>query len=1544
MTLGVRMPRFVYTYIILLIFLGTISAQESPRIYINEFLASNVSIDADIVDFDDYSDWIELYNDEEIEIDIVGYFITDDLDDPYRWQFTETTIIPAKGFLRVWADGYDRNPGEHPTRPYPDQNGNPIYFETQYHHLNFSLSRAGEAIGLFGADSVLIDSVIYSLQYRDVSMGRKPDGSPDWYFFGEPTASDSNTTEGILSIEYTESPEVLLESGFYTAGQTVTITSSSPGSQIRYTLDGTKPSSSSLLYEMPLIIDETTVLRARVFENNKIPGHVITKTYFIDKDVSIPVIAITSPPDVLFDNRIGIYDNTYKGREIPVHIEFFESDGISGFNLDAGLRLTGQLSIFYAQKSFTISARERYGTDAITYQVFPQRELNTFTSLYLRNAGFPDNQSTFFREALIQSLALNKIDLDGQAYRPAVVFINGEYWGIYNIRDKINTDYIGTIHNLNPDDIDLLEYDIPVSRRPVVMEGDNNNYNAFYDFIESNNFALEENYDFISEWMDIDEYINYQICEIFADNIIWLDQNVRMWRERKEHKKWRWILFDTDFGFGMPNQFSTGYTNNTLEFATNPRNGDMAQPWATLIFRKLLGNDEFRTRFIQKFGVYLNTIFYPDSVLSVINRLQDVISPEMSRHISHWNGYEYGIPIQNYGEWLTNVNVMKTFAANRPQYQRQHIIDYFGLSGTYSLTLNVNDPEMGMVRANDVEWLNLGEAGEYFKDIPLELMAIPTIGYRFVNWQGIPNQFENPVIINSSEDLPEITAVFEPVNINLLPSTISADTILSISNSPYYTSGNVTINLNTTLRVEEGVKILMSASASIVVYGGLEINGTEQHPVTIKPNDFSPNWGALCFINASDSSVISNLRIIGATDGIDFSRDKAAISGYNSRFSINNTIIKNSQAPIFVQYGKVAIRECNLESDVAGDLINIKYAESALVEDCVLKGNNQFDSDAIDYDQISNGIIRNNRIYNFYGFNSDAIDLGEGSQNILIENNVIYNVDDKGISVGHGSTAEIKRNLIANCGQGVGIKDEGSYGYIEHCTFYANRYGIACFEKNIGVGGGTADVINSIIANSRNSSVFIDHLSTINISYTLSNTDELSGLHNIFGNPHFLNNLYPGLNSPAINSGNPTLPLDPDGSLPDMGVFPFDQDRANLIVNEIHYHPLEGESYEYVELINGGSSSVNLNGYHIGGNLSYTFPDEIITPGEIFILAQNSTFYQDQDCKVYQWDRGNLPDGSGSVLLYSDEDMLIDFVNYDNRFWWPKEADGSGPSLELHHPSLENIVSGSWRGSYSMGGTPGKSNNSVAVSDLYINEFLASNSRINTDENGEYDDWIEIFNKTEIPVNTGGLYLTDDLQDPCKYQVPWNSSDTTTVPPGGFLLFWSDGQPEQGILHTNFRLGRDGEQIGLVQVLDNDTVFLDSLTFSEQLTDVSYGRYPDGSHSWQFFNTPTPGDSNHIISSIPPKRNLPKTFSLSQNYPNPFNPVTAIGYQLSALSQVELNIYNILGQKVATLVSKKQSAGRYQVEWDASDFASGIYYYRIVAGDFQDVKKMIMLK
>ncbi|MCP4413029.1 MAG: hypothetical protein GY808_10765, partial [Gammaproteobacteria bacterium] len=236
-------------------------------------------------------------------------------------------------------------------------------------------------------------------------------------------------------------------------------------------------------------------------------------------------------------------------------------------------------------------------------------------------------------------------------------------------------------------------------------------------------------------------------------NVIWPDQNMRMWRERKENKKWRWILYDIDYGLGMPDQQSIGYRNNTLRHATSSKPDNPPPLWSTLILRKLLENDNFKTKFIQRFSSYLNTVFHPDSVLITLNQLQNNISSEMTRHISHWRYEdEYGDPIPNYSTWLQNVDVMKQFLRNRPKYQRDHLIDYFGLSGRSQINFIIDEMNGGSIRVNEVESVNENVSRIHFKDVPLTLAAIPKVGYEFLKWTGLPDSIKNPQTVNVALD------------------------------------------------------------------------------------------------------------------------------------------------------------------------------------------------------------------------------------------------------------------------------------------------------------------------------------------------------------------------------------------------------------------------------------------------------------------------------------------------------------------------------------------------------------------------------------------------------------------------------------------------------------------------------------------------------------------------------------------------------------------------------------------------------------------------
>jgi len=266
----------------------------------------------------------------------------------------------------------------------------------------------------------------------------------------------------------------------------------------------------------------------------------------------------------------------------------------------------------------------------------------------------------------------------------------------------------------------------------------------------------------------------------------------------------------------------------------------------------------------------------------------------------------------------------------------------------------------------------------------------------------------------------------------------------------------------------------------------------------------------------------------------------------------------------------------------------------------------------------------------------------------------------------------------------------------------------------------------------------------------------------------------------------------------------------------------------------------------------------------------------------------------------------------------------------------------------------------ITTSDLVINELCADNDNVIQDNAGDYNDWIEIYNPTMSEILLSGKYLTDKPDNLTKWQIP---SDII-IGAGEYLLVWCDEEQEEGNLHTNFSLSANGEFIALTS--SDGITIIDSISFGLQLTDVSYGRFPDATSSWQFFDSPTPGSSNNI-TGIDEEHNLVNEFKLLQNYPNPFNPVTKIRYTIPSVGafvgtslmkfsqlKVLLKVYDMLGREVATLVNEEKPAGVYEVEFSAKggyasggnayNLASGVYFYRLETAGFISTKKLILLK
>ncbi len=633
-----------------------------------------------------------------------------------------------------------------------------------YIHTNFKLSGEGENIVITSPSMTTIDNVQFGSLQTDISYGRKPDGSSNFVLFAEPTPGVSNTTTGYNGTS--GEPVFSLSGGFFQSVVTINLTPGVNGEQIYYTLDGSEPDENSTLYTSPVQITSTKVLRAKEFGTGMIPGRTITNTYFINVQSNLTVVSISTDPDNFFDEEVGIYTmgdsaeteypyfgaNFWKDIEKPVHIELYETDGSQAFSIDAGVKIFGGWSRGHPQKSLAIFARSKYGAGTIEYQFFPELPVYEFESFVLRNSG-NDWQSTMFRDGMITGL-VDELDIDKQAYRPAIVFINGEYWGIHNIREKVNEHFLASHHNVDPDNVDILEYE------GAVVEGDNTHYNALLEFIENNSPSVQQNYEYIKTQMDVENFIKYMNTQLYVANQDWPGSNIKFWRPKTANGKWRWILFDTDFGFGLYEQ--QAHTLNMLIFATATNGPNWPNPpWSTFLFRKLLENNSFKNDFINYFCDMANTVFRSSVVVSKINSMKSVIESEIPRHHSRWN---------EMADWSNEVQRMIQFANNRIAYSRLHFTQFFNAGTVNLLTISDIDTTMGRVKINSIETSLPSWSGQFFSNVPIKIIARPKQGYRFIRWEGNLTSTNDTLTISVTSWI-SISPVFETDN-SALPGIV----------------------------------------------------------------------------------------------------------------------------------------------------------------------------------------------------------------------------------------------------------------------------------------------------------------------------------------------------------------------------------------------------------------------------------------------------------------------------------------------------------------------------------------------------------------------------------------------------------------------------------------------------------------------------------------------------------------------------------------------------------------------------------------------------
>ena len=622
-------------------------------------------------------------------------------------------------------------------------------------HTDFKLSSSGESIFLKDNNGNNVDSITFGYLPTNISYGVSIENE-EFAVFNNPTPGYQNDSEeysGVLGTGLTFSHD----GGILESSILLEISGDGNEDQIRYTLDYTEPDLNSNLYTGPITIDQTSIVRAKAFKNNDISLFSETRNYFFNIQSNHPIIHLVTDEYNLFDSEYGIYSygndynsnfpylgaNFWQDWERPVNISYYSSNSLE-FTANAGLKIFGAYSRGNDQKSFSLFARGEYGVGEFDYQFFDNLEYESFESLILRNSG-NDWMRSNMRDVAITSLMTDS-NIDYQSFKTVSSYLNSTYWGMYHLREKVSENMVASKHGINPNEVDMLEFS---TNGLNLVDGDDDEYMQLRLFIEQNSLHIDENYDYVINQIDIDNFMDYHIAQIYMDNRDYPGNNVKFWKYPEG--KWRWILYDTDFGFAGQwwSEWDQNYAYlfNTLDFVLSGNQTTWANPpGATLFLRKLTRNDQFKVKFINRFADEMNSRYLPSNVTAHFLEIYDNIYDELNNHIDRWSESQPWADLNSVYYYVDNMN---NFAINRQPEVKLHILDHFSLNSYNEIILVNDEPEKGHIIINNNLKVQLNEwSGDYFEDIPVTLRAVAEEGYEFSHWSGDIDSFDFEIQIN----------------------------------------------------------------------------------------------------------------------------------------------------------------------------------------------------------------------------------------------------------------------------------------------------------------------------------------------------------------------------------------------------------------------------------------------------------------------------------------------------------------------------------------------------------------------------------------------------------------------------------------------------------------------------------------------------------------------------------------------------------------------------------------------------------------------------
>ncbi len=724
-------------YLATLFILG-IFATVNSQVVINEYSAANM--DGPVDNYFEEEDWVELYNLGSQPVDLGGYFLSDNINNPDKWTFPAGVVIGGGEHLMIYCSDRDEVSGNN------------------FVHAGFKLTQTKqEYIVLSDPAQNLLDAIqIVNPNQVNHSTGRIVDGSADWGIFDEPTPGTAN----VNAFQGYEDKPILSEAAGFYDGNVVVAMSAAPGTEIRYTLDGAEPTPTSQLYSNPINIEQTTVVKARAYSNDPaiLPSFAEANTYFIDESHSIVVLSIagTTLQELLnglqFDPR-GSFEYFENGELVDETYGEFNKHGNDSWA--------------YPQRGIDYITRDQMGySSSIKHQIFANKTRDRYQRLILKaaaNDNYPfSDGGAEIRDAYVHTLSQRAdLELDERTNLSCVIYLNGEYWGLYEIREKVDDpDFTNKYYDQGEKWLDYIK----TWGGTWEEYGSRDDWDTLHDFITTNDMSDDANYELVKEELNVLSLIDYMIINTHVVTMDWLNWNTSWWRGRKPTggaTEWRYTLWDMDATFGH----YINYTNipNTNPDADPCYAEDLPDDFEGhgALITALMANEGFHSLYVNRYADMNNSFFTCDYMFALLDSMIAEIEPEMPRHIDRWGG--------TMAEWQDNVQELKDFIATRCTEINSGIEDCYDVEGPYPVTVNVEPPNIpNKVKVNTFIPASFPYIGDYFVGTTLDFKAEPATGWKFDRWEVdnnafSPDQFAELIQLGIADSLGEVvTAYFLP--------------------------------------------------------------------------------------------------------------------------------------------------------------------------------------------------------------------------------------------------------------------------------------------------------------------------------------------------------------------------------------------------------------------------------------------------------------------------------------------------------------------------------------------------------------------------------------------------------------------------------------------------------------------------------------------------------------------------------------------------------------------------------------------------------------